>query len=218
MDAGELSYCGPEPVRDAATAPVVQPLRRKPELRDDGGGADRIDEGAVFVTERLHAEGLHGAFNNVNALSLSAPALLRFYTVRVIEQIGKRIRARIGELGLDQTTVAESAGVSVQRLNNYIQGRRMPDLPTLVRLASALQTTTDWILGAQETRVDAAQAILSELLAAAGVPAERAGVIVDAVPEAMRLLSVLPDEGSAGLRSRMAARAAWHSRSVATPS
>jgi len=131
--------------------------------------------------------------------------------------LGKRISERIDRLEMDQSEVAGLAKISVQRLNNYIHGRRMPDLSTLVRLASVLATSTDWLLGARDDRLALECAVWTELLKASGRTADEALTMTDAAAEALRLLSVLPDEGDVVLRSRMAAHAAWHSRSSSKP-
>lgn len=136
----------------------------------------------------------------------------------MMELIAERIRQRVKELGTNQTEVANALGWTQQRFGNYYNGRRAPDLPSLVRLAGQLETSVDWLLGVNGERVALAQDVLLELLYASGISAERANVIVDALEEAMRLLTVLPGEPSDPVRSQMAAHAAWHSKSATKPS
>lgn len=182
-------------------------------MRTDNLGAKRIEQAAIGVILGNHARILHAACKRSSPLSLNAPLPARFYTQGVIDQLAQRIDQRLNELEIDQTQLAARAEISVQRLNNYIKARRMPDLPTLVRLATALETTTDWLLGiGEDHRLDVAREILRELLGAAGLSAEQIEAILAATVEAMRLLAVLPGEGTDPLRSRIAARAAWHSR------
>lgn len=135
----------------------------------------------------------------------------------MLEQIASRIRQRIDDLGTTQTDVATALGWTQQRFGNYYHGRRMPDVPSLARIARQLETTTDWLVGLSDARTVVAEEVLLELLAASGLTHDRSQLIFDAMLEAMRLLSVLPDEGDDNMRSRMAARAAWHSAGSPRP-
>lgn len=130
----------------------------------------------------------------------------------IAESIGKRIRARIEALDMSQTDLAASTGLSVSRLNNYIQGRRPPDAQTLRTLASALQCSTDYLLGAEDTVAEVGRAVMGELLLAEGMEPGRVAALLDAATTAMKILAALPDEGSADLRFRLAARAALRAR------
>lgn len=136
----------------------------------------------------------------------------------MIEQIAARIRQRVHELGTNQTDVANALGWSQQRFGNYYHGRRMPNLPDITRIAQQLETSVDWLLGVNGTHSAVSTDVLLELLAAAGIPKERCHVIVDALAEAMRLLAVVPGDLDDPVRPRMAAHAAWHSKSPAKPS
>ena len=64
-----------------------------------------------------------------------------------MESLGANIRRRADELGLSAREVARRAGLSDQRFNNYLTGRRAPDLSTLVRIANVLAISTDVLLG-----------------------------------------------------------------------
>ena len=50
------------------------------------------------------------------------------------------------EKGMTQEELAQSCGISRQRVTNYEIGIREPDLDTLKRLASALDCTVDELL------------------------------------------------------------------------
>jgi transcriptional regulator with XRE-family HTH domain len=61
----------------------------------------------------------------------------------------QRLQERARELGLSQVDVARLAGLNERRFNHYARGRRQPDLATLVRIASTLKTTPNWLLGVE---------------------------------------------------------------------
>lgn len=195
----------------------MKALGRQLETEGNAVGADRVDQCAMFVTDLGHDPVLHGAFNAIKPASLNAERVIRIYTALMLEELGKRISSRIESLNLDQTQVAKASGLTVQRLNNYIHARRTPDIMTLARLASALRTSTDYLLGADDLTAQVGRQVLTELLDATGMEQERIEAILDAAVEAMRILAVLPDEGDAALRSRMAARAAWQARGGLRP-
>jgi transcriptional regulator with XRE-family HTH domain len=63
-----------------------------------------------------------------------------------ITSVGARIAARRTALGLSQAQLAERAGCAQPRISAWERGRREPSLLNLVRLASALGVSTDWLL------------------------------------------------------------------------
>lgn len=126
--------------------------------------------------------------------------------------IRPRLRARIDDLGLAQAEVARRAGITPQRLNNYLQRGVQPDIETAARLAGAVQVSVDWLLGLNAAGPVEIAPIVARLLELDGMLPERASAIADAVREAVRIATALPDEGDAVLRSRMAAQTVWQSR------
>ena len=62
--------------------------------------------------------------------------------------IGRRIAEIRREVGMTQEQLAEKAEISVVHLSNVEQGKKMPGLPVLIRIAEALEVATDWILRA----------------------------------------------------------------------
>ena len=64
-----------------------------------------------------------------------------------MEGIGDRLKARAAELGLSGAEVARRAGLTATRYGHYLQDIREPDLATVVRIARALITTPDALLG-----------------------------------------------------------------------
>lgn len=61
-------------------------------------------------------------------------------------KIGERIRIRRKELGLSQEKLAEYADISVTHMSHIETGNTKLSLPVLVRIATALNTTTDELL------------------------------------------------------------------------
>jgi transcriptional regulator with XRE-family HTH domain len=132
-------------------------------------------------------------------------------------EIAQRIRQRIDELGTTQKELAQATGFSTARLGNYVslsaKHNRTPDVQSLARLAKALRTSTDWLLGiSAEAPIDAAS-VIQRLLELDGMPAARADVIAQAAVRALQLLSALPGDGDAQTRAHLAAQAAWTIRS-----
>ena len=137
---------------------------------------------------------------------------MRAYFMGFMTNMNDRIRTRIDELRLTQREVAKASGISNQRLGNYVQGTRKPDIETLPRIARALSVTTDWLLGVSEAGPVDILPVVQRLLELDGLAAERAGAIAAAVQEALRILTALPDEGDTVMRSRLAAQAAWQAQ------
>ena len=63
---------------------------------------------------------------------------------------GKRLREVRMKRKLTQIRVADTVGVALRTYQGYEQGEREPSLSVLVRLANALDITTDYLLGRQE--------------------------------------------------------------------
>jgi transcriptional regulator with XRE-family HTH domain len=62
-----------------------------------------------------------------------------------------RLRQRAVDLRISNAEAARRAGLLERRYANYITGAREPDLPTLARIADALETTPDYLLGFGKT-------------------------------------------------------------------
>ncbi len=58
-----------------------------------------------------------------------------------------RLRARIEALSLPHAEVARRTGLDPRRFGHYATGLREPDFQTLIRIAKALATTPDALLG-----------------------------------------------------------------------
>lgn len=64
-----------------------------------------------------------------------------------METFGKQLRKRAEALGISNAEAARRSGLAERRYANYVSGEREPDLATLSRIAKALSTTPDWLLG-----------------------------------------------------------------------
>ena len=97
-----------------------------------------------------------------------------------------RLRERAAELGIAHAEAARRAGLSERRYGHYVTGVREPDLTTLVRIAEALQTRPDALLGFGEREVMSARSrLVARLVSAAQVLADEVLEIVVVQAEAL---------------------------------
>ena len=61
--------------------------------------------------------------------------------------IGKRVKELRIEKGLSQQELGSAIGVTKVSICGYENGTRLPNLEKLVKLADALETTSDFLLG-----------------------------------------------------------------------
>jgi len=59
----------------------------------------------------------------------------------------ERLRERAKELGLPDAEIARRAGLQEARYNHYVNGRRQPDLKTIVTICKVLNLTPNDLLG-----------------------------------------------------------------------
>lgn len=90
-----------------------------------------------------------------------------------MDTFASNLRKRAAELGISNAEAARRAGLSERRYGNYVGNRREPDLATLVRIAQALETTPNTLLG------------VDDLTAATG----RSDILRDKINSAIALLS-----------------------------
>ncbi|MCJ8519717.1 helix-turn-helix domain-containing protein [Pseudorhizobium tarimense] len=64
-----------------------------------------------------------------------------------MEILSKQLQGRAKQLGISNAEAARRVGLDERRYAHYASGRREPDLATLVRIAAALGTTPNWLLG-----------------------------------------------------------------------
>ncbi len=63
---------------------------------------------------------------------------------------GDRIRERRKQLGMSQDDLAARVGTDQKQISNYENSKGNPNADSLVGLAQALGTSTDWLLGLAE--------------------------------------------------------------------
>lgn len=64
-----------------------------------------------------------------------------------MEIFANRLRERALQLSISNAEAARRVGLDERRYAHYASGRREPDLATLVKIANALGTTPNWLLG-----------------------------------------------------------------------
>ena len=84
-----------------------------------------------------------------------------------MQVFANRLRERAAELGIAHAEAARRAGLSERSYNHYVNGIREPNLATLVRIAEALQTRPDDLLGFGEKHEISARSRLMARLASA---------------------------------------------------
>ena len=83
-----------------------------------------------------------------------------------MQVFSNRLRLEAKALGLPDAEVARRAGLSERRYGNYVAGIREPDLATLVKIAAALSTTPNRLLGIEDAprRLDVKAKNISRIL------------------------------------------------------
>lgn len=104
-----------------------------------------------------------------------------------MDQFALRLRQRAKALGISHAEAARRSGVSERRYGHYVRGIREPDLSTLVRIAEALQTTPNALLGIGIKKNEQSRRMLlaDRLNSAAGMLRERELEIVALQTEAL---------------------------------
>lgn len=89
--------------------------------------------------------------------------------------LAARLRKRADELKISNNEVARRAGLSSGRYGHYIRGRSEPNFAILMRIAEALETTPDSLMGFKPGKRDRAQraALRTRLTTAANALSDR---------------------------------------------
>jgi transcriptional regulator with XRE-family HTH domain len=66
---------------------------------------------------------------------------------------GKKLKLLRSKLGLTQEQLANKLKISSSTIGMYEQNRREPDNKTLLRLCEILETTGDYLLGAEDFKI-----------------------------------------------------------------
>ncbi|MFR0557011.1 helix-turn-helix domain-containing protein [Pseudoscardovia radai] len=78
------------------------------------------------------------------------------------EQLGTRMRELMQQNGYSQKQLAELAGLTEATVSRYVSGEREPKAETLADIATALHTSTDYLLGRESSSdLDSAYTILA---------------------------------------------------------
>lgn len=68
--------------------------------------------------------------------------------------VGERIRDRRVQIGLSQEQLAHAIGSHQKQISRYEKGENDPTAEVVIRIAKALQTTPDWLLGFDDLEED----------------------------------------------------------------
>lgn len=63
----------------------------------------------------------------------------------------ERVVLLMDKQGLTQATLAKMAKITEAAMSNYVAGKRTPNSDVLLRIANALKTSTDYLLGNTNT-------------------------------------------------------------------
>lgn len=66
--------------------------------------------------------------------------------------LGKRIQKLLRERGMNQKELAERIGTTEATMSRYVNGERDPKSEVLANIATALRTTSDYLLGIEEKK------------------------------------------------------------------
>jgi transcriptional regulator with XRE-family HTH domain len=85
-----------------------------------------------------------------------------------MDRFASQLKQRAKELGISQSEAARRSGLSEGRYAHYANGRREPDLSTLLRIAKGLETTPNALLGVDGKKKEGStRALLHERLISA---------------------------------------------------
>lgn len=90
-----------------------------------------------------------------------------------MDAFGKNLAKRAKELGISNAEAARSVGLSERRFSNYVSGLREPDLATMVRIAAAMKTTPNDLLGVNGTEAGSKASKKGQLIDRLNIAAEK---------------------------------------------
>ncbi|MDY3773583.1 MAG: helix-turn-helix transcriptional regulator [Eubacterium sp.] len=99
-------------------------------------------------------------------------------------KIGNKISELLTERGISQKELSIKANITESAVSHYIKGDRVPRGVNLAKIATALDTTTDYLLGVGETPDKAEDIALAKTLIA-----RNAGDLTES--ERLELISLL---------------------------
>ncbi len=95
------------------------------------------------------------------------------------ELFQKRLREALKVRGMNQQELAEQAGLKVAAINHFACGRRKPSAENLVRLADAIEVSTDFLLGRSNDLKPCGPATADLLDAASGLKKANLNTLTD---------------------------------------
>ncbi|SCY23321.1 Helix-turn-helix [Lachnospiraceae bacterium XPB1003] len=69
-----------------------------------------------------------------------------------MDGFGKRVLLLLGEIGYSQREFAKMIGVSEGALSRYLRDEREPKMEVIASMATALNTTTDYLLSGKKDK------------------------------------------------------------------
>ena len=67
-----------------------------------------------------------------------------------MQSFARAVRERAKELQLSYAEIARRCGLTERRFGHYVTGTREPDLATLIKISTALDTTPNVLLGVEQ--------------------------------------------------------------------
>lgn len=64
-----------------------------------------------------------------------------------MEIVKKRLKKLLVDNNISQKELSDMSGIAQHVISRYVSGERVPHVRNLVRLAQALNTTTDYLVG-----------------------------------------------------------------------
>ena len=83
-------------------------------------------------------------------LSVRSESCIVYERVLIMKSLGVRITELLNKRGMTQKELADLAGVTEATISRYVSGDRMPKSQILSNMATALKTTSDYLLGNEE--------------------------------------------------------------------
>ena len=77
---------------------------------------------------------------------------LKCKSLRSMETIGEKISKLLKDSGFSQKELAMVAGATESAITHYIKGERIPRVDVVANLATALNTTSDYIISGHENQ------------------------------------------------------------------
>ncbi|MCR4594168.1 MAG: helix-turn-helix domain-containing protein [Clostridiales bacterium] len=74
-----------------------------------------------------------------------------------MEKIGDRIARLLKESGYTQKELAQMCGVTEAAMSRYLKNEREPKIEVVANMATALNTTTDYLIEGKESKEDFAE-------------------------------------------------------------